>query len=685
MKKYRIEGLDCPKCAVKIEDRLERSGINAKIDFSSATVVIYGENNHSLDELNEIIKEQDPELSLLEHSKIVRDFPVVELTRLIVSTALLLIAIALSTILHGDREFLEYGLFVIAYLVAGGNTFLRALKNLLRGDFFDENFLMTVATLGAFLIHELPEAVAVMIFYSLGELLESLALRKSRRSVKELIDFRADEVVQMVDGVLKTVPAREIRPGDRFIVRVGDRIPIDGVIDSGSTSLDKSLLTGESDPVLVGEGDAVIAGTLNKSGVIEVVASATLEKSYTSRMLELVEEGTLRKSSKERFITRFSRIYTPFVILIAASVAIFPPLLLGGTISEWLHRALILLVISCPCALVISVPLSYFIGIGKASREGILFKGSNYLESLGKVDSIFFDKTGTLTKGKPEITRMEKVGQYSERELLEYAALIESYSTHPIADRFVRLVSEIPSYKSVSNYSEIAGKGVKAEVDGKEISVGNYRLLEDLGIEYKGDNGSNKLFMVIDSSIEGVFELSDALKDDSSEALARLRKLGIKEIVMLTGDHYDAAASVSTSLELDGFVFGATPEEKMNIVESALRRGKHAAFVGDGINDAPVIARADVGIAIGNSGADATIETADVVLSSDSLTKVARAIELSRLTNTIAIQNIVISLGIKILFICLGALGLLNMWGAVFADVGVTLVAVMNSLRLLRE
>ncbi|MCB1223391.1 MAG: heavy metal translocating P-type ATPase, partial [Mesotoga sp.] len=423
MKKYRIEGLDCPKCAAKLEDQLKRSGVDARIDFSSSTLIIDGQ---TFEEVEEVIHKHSPEITLLESPDVEKDLPVKELVKLLFSGVLFFIALVFSPFIHGNNELLEYGLFVTAYLVAGGTTVLKAFRNLFKGDLFDESFLMTVATMGAFAIHELPEAVAVMIFYSFGELLEAIALRKSRRSVKELIDLRAEEVHQIIDGKLRTVPASQIQPGDRFVVKPGERIPIDGLVNSGSTWIDKSLITGESSPVPVKEGDIVLAGTINKSGVIEVTASTNLQKSYTSRMLELVEEGTSRKSNRERFITRFSRLYTPIVVSISTAIAVFPPLLFGGEFSDWVHKALILLVISCPCALIISVPLSYFVGIGKASREGILFKGSNYLESLGKIDSIFIDKTGTLTKGRLEISQIETSGRYDKRELLEYAALMES-------------------------------------------------------------------------------------------------------------------------------------------------------------------------------------------------------------------------------------------------------------------
>lgn len=682
MKKYRIEGLDCPKCAAKLEDQLKRSGVDARIDFSSSTLII---DSQTFEEVEEIIHKHSPKITLLQSSGVEQDLPVKELMRLLFSGALFFIALVFSPFLHGNNELLEYGLFVTAYLAAGGNTVLKASRNLLKGDLFDESFLMTIATMGAFAIHELPEAVAVMIFYSFGELLEAIALRKSRRSVKELIDLRAEEVNQIIDGKLRTVPAGQIEPGDRYVVRPGERIPIDGLINSGSTWIDKSLLTGESSHVPVEEGDEVLAGTINKSGVIEITASTNLQKSYTSRMLELVEEGTSRKSNKERFITRFSRLYTPIVVSIATAIAVFPPLLFGGELSDWVHKALILLVISCPCALVISVPLSYFVGIGKASREGILFKGSNYLESLGKVDAIFIDKTGTLTRGKPEISQIETSGRYNKRELLEYATLMESYSTHPVASSFRELIPEIPEEMKISHLTEIAGKGITAEINGKKMGIGNSSLLRDIGIDYEERGESGKIFLSIDGRVEGVFTLSDVLKDDSADALFKLRELGIHEIVMLTGDSQDNAASISAKLDLDSLISEATPEDKMKAVESAIDSGKLTAFVGDGINDAPVIARADVGIAMGASGADATIETADVVLSNDSLSKVARAIEISRFTNTTAIQNIVMSIGIKILFVTLGTLGLMNMWGAVFADVGVTLLAVLNSLRLLGE
>ncbi|MBN2219536.1 MAG: cadmium-translocating P-type ATPase [Kosmotogaceae bacterium] len=682
MRKFKVTGVDCPSCAARIERRLRDTGLDATIDFDLETLIM---DDEAVEDLHCLLSHHAPEISIVEPSEGEKDFPFRGLLRLASSITLFVVALLFSPILHGRNEFFEYSLFVIAYLVSGGNVVFKALKNLLRGDFFDENFLMTVATLGAFMIHELPEAVAVMIFYSLGELLESLALRRSRRSVKELIDLRADNVNHLVDGRLKTLPAKEVKPGDRFVVRVGDRIPIDGVICSGRTLLDKSLLTGESVLVSAAEGDVVLAGTINKSGVIEIVATMTLEKSYTSRMLELVQEGSIRKSNRERFITRFSRFYTPVVVLIALFVATIPPLLFGEAFSEWFHKAFIILVISCPCALIISVPLSYFVGIGRASREGILFKGSSFLESLGQIDSVFFDKTGTLTEGRSRITGIESTGRYDKRRVVQYAALLESYSTHPVAIPFTEMISDVPKWMKVSSYSEVAGSGIVAEVNGKRVAVGNKSLLNALGVGFEEGDDSGRVFLVIDERIEGVFTLSDTLRNDSSEAIAELRKLGIKEIVMLTGDHSDRAASISTELQLDGFISEATPEDKMRAVESAIKSGKRTAFVGDGINDAPVIARADVGIAMGSSGADAAIETADVVLSGESLSKVARAIEISRSTNRNAAQNIAAALGVKLAFIALGAFGLMNMWGAVFADVGVTLLAVFNSVRMLNK
>lgn len=677
--KYRIEGLDCASCAARIEDKIKEQGFDARLDFSTQSLVI---EKGDLEEIKRLVSRVEPGTRVVENS--VDSFPKGLLVSLVLGGIIFVLALFLDGTLHGRFEFLEYGIYVAAYLIAGRTVLTKAFLNALRGRFFDENFLMTIATLGAFAIHELPEAVAVMLFYNTGELLENIALSRSRKSIRGLVDLRAEEVNLVKDGKTESVQASRIKSGDRFIVRAGERIPIDGLITEGDTWLDLSLLTGESKPARASKGTRVLAGTINKTGLIEVLATADLEKSYTSRMLEMVEEATSRKSTTEKFITKFSMIYTPLVVFGALALAVIPPLFMGGEITEWVRRALILLVISCPCALVISVPLGYFAGIGKASRQGILVKGSNYLEALRSVDTVLFDKTGTLTRGVFEVTNVESSNGYSKEEVLKLASILERQSTHPIARSILKYSSFQADGAAVTNYSEVAGKGVFATVNGEEISFGNEAVLTENGLIPPKDSAPGSVFLVVEGEHVGTVTVSDRVKSDAKEAISLLRNQGIKEIMMLTGDDRSVAASISEELGLDSYRANLLPEDKLEVLESVMKKGKKTAFVGDGLNDSPVIARADVGIAMGNTGSDAAVETADIVLSNDSPILVSKAIETARKTHRVIIQNIGFALGIKLLFITLGTLGMVNMWGAVFADVGVALLAVLNSLRILR-
>ncbi|MDD4477870.1 MAG: heavy metal translocating P-type ATPase [Mesotoga sp.] len=681
--KHRIKGLDCPVCAAKIEDRIKKMGYSAKIDLASQSLII---EDGDIEEINRIISSVEPGAGITVDSggsTVTRKFGI-----LLLSCVVYLFALITGRYLHGRYEPLEYGIYILAYILAGNGVLLKAGRNILHGRLFDENFLMTLATVGAFLIHELPEAVAVMLFYNAGEILEGMALARSRKSISSLVDLKAETVNRVTPEGLAAVPASSMVAGDRFVVKPGERIPLDGSIASGETWLDLSLLTGESRPVKAGEGYGVVAGTINSTGLIEVEATASLERSYTSRMLQMVEEASSRKSRTERFITKFSRIYTPIVVLIAAFLATVPPLFTGGNYGEWFHRALILLVISCPCALVISVPLGYFAGIGKASRYGVLVKGSNYLEALAGIDTVLFDKTGTLTEGRFGISEISGHNGMAPAEAMLIAASVESNSNHPIARSIVDHAFSIGFKKeyllAVSDYREIPGEGVHATVEGKEIALGNERILRGSTI-LPAAKGKSKIYLTVGGKLSGTIDISDRLKEDSKMAIESLRDQGLASIAMLTGDSPEVAAAISGELGLDWYEGGLNPEGKLETLERSSRTGCKVAFVGDGINDAPVIARSDVGIAMGRIGSDAVIETADIVISDDSPLQVSRAIAIARRTRSIILQNICLAIGTKALFIVLGAFGLVSMWGAVFADVGVALLAVLNSLRVFRD
>lgn len=678
--RHRIKGLDCPVCAAKIEDRIKKMGYNARIDLPSQSLII---EDGDIEEINRIISSVEPGAGIAENSNV---SPVGrKLKILLLSCIVYIFALITGRYLHGSYEPLEYGIYILAYILAGNGVLLKAGKNILHGKFFDENFLMTLATVGAFLIHELPEAVAVMLFYNAGEILEGMALARSRKSISSLVNLKAETVNKIAPEGIVTVPASSMTVGERFIVKSGERIPLDGSIVSGETWLDLSLLTGESKPVKAGEGYRVVAGTINSTGLIEVEATAILERSYTSRMLQMVEEASSRKSRTERFITKFSRIYTPIVVLIAVFLATVPPFFTGGNYSEWLHRALILLVISCPCALVISVPLGYFAGIGKASRTGVLIKGSNYLEVLAGIDTVLFDKTGTLTEGKFGISEISGHNGMAQAEAILIAASVESNSNHPIARSIVDYAFSIgfkkEDFLAVRNYREIPGEGVYAIVEGNEVALGNERILRGLSLS-SSPKGRSKIYLTVGGKLSGTIDISDKLKEDSKKAIESLRGQGLASIAMLTGDSPDVAAAISSELGLDWYQGGLSPEGKLEILEKSSSAGCKIAFVGDGINDAPVIVRSDVGIAMGRAGSDAAIETADIVISDDSPLQVSRAIAIARRTRSIVFQNISLAIGTKALFIILGAFGLVNMWGAVFADVGVALIAVLNSLRI---
>lgn len=581
----------------------------------------------------------------------------------------------------------RWAALIAAYVVAGGEVLLRAAKNILRGQVFDENFLMAVASLGAMLMGETTEAVAVMLFYQIGEWFQDRAVDKSRASIAQLMDIRPDHANHVLaDGSVEVVPPQSLKAGDILLVKPGERIPLDGIILEGTSTLNTSALTGESIPRDVAEGDTVLSGCVNQTGVLRLRATGAYESSTVARILRLVEDSGERKASTERFITRFARWYTPAVCLAALLLALVPPLFVGEW-TEWIKRALTFLVISCPCALVISVPLTFFGGVGGASRRGVLIKGANYLEQLAKTDIAVFDKTGTLTRGTFEVTAIHP-NQITEEELLELAALAESYSDHPISASLRAAWNRALDKNRVTDAQEIAGRGIHALVDGRPVYAGNERLMADVHVESRPCHRQGTIVHVaLDGVYMGHIVIADRVKEGSAEAIAELKALGVARTVMLTGDQSAVAQSVAKELGVDEVHAELLPGDKVEQVECLMKQkpeGAMLAFVGDGINDAPVLRRADLGIAMGGVGSDAAIEAADIVLMDDDPRKLPCAIRIARRTLRIAKQNIIFALSVKAIILVMGAMGLANMWLAVFADVGVSFLAILNAMRAMR-
>ncbi|BAQ34134.1 heavy metal translocating P-type ATPase [Dehalococcoides sp. UCH007] len=585
----------------------------------------------------------------------------------------------------------EYAVLLTAYLLVGWRVVWTALRNFTHGKVFDENFLMTVATVGAIAIHQLPEAVAVMLFYKTGEFVQELSVSRSRRSVRTLLDVRPDYANLKTDKGLEKVSPDQVKVGDIIIVKPGEKIPLDGEIIEGQTLLDTSALTGESVPRSAKPGEQVLAGMISKTGLLTIKVTKLFSESSIARILELVENAAARKAPTEKFITTFTRYYTPVVVFGALLVAVVPPLFIqGATFSEWIYRALILLVISCPCALVISIPLGYFGGIGGASRKGILIKGSTYLDALTAVKTVVFDKTGTLTKGVFKVTKVVTRNGFSQDQLLRLAAEAEVHSNHPIAQSILEAYSKKVDPSIVRDYQEIPGNGIRAQVNGQIIMAGNDRLLHSQNIEHDDNDccvEGTVVHLVADNKYAGYITIADEVKEDAAEAVISLKRLGVKQVAMLTGDSQVVAAAVTKQVGIDIFYAGLLPEDKVQALEkmknTTQEKGK-IVFVGDGVNDAPVIARADIGVAMGGLGSDAAIETADVVIMTDAPSKLPQAIEVAKRTRTIVWQNILMAFAVKGIFIALGVAGVTTIWEAVFADVGVAMLAILNATRAMR-
>ena len=597
------------------------------------------------------------------------------------------ILFAIGLLVPFSNEWITKGIYIVAYLIVGLEIVIKAIKNIFKGEVFDEHFLMAVATIGAFAIGEFPEAVAVMLFYQIGELFQDYAVDKSKESITNLMDIRPDVAVVKRNGKLETVKPETVKIGEEIVVKPGEKIPLDGTIIDGSSMLDTSALTGESVPRSAKIGEKVLSGCINQSGVLTIKVEKEFGESTVSKILDLVENASNKKSKSENFITKFAKIYTPTVVGIAVLLAIIPPFLLNwGSFSEWLERALTFLVVSCPCALVISIPLGFFGGIGGASRKGVLIKGSNYLELLSKTDIFVFDKTGTLTEGVFEVQKINPV-DISEEELLKIAAYAESYSNHPISASIKKAYQKEINQEIIEKTEEISGKGIISQIENKTVVIGNNKIMQEKGIEYKESNDIGTiLYVAINNKFAGSIVIADKIKENAKQTIQGLKRNNVSKTVMLTGDKKEIAEKVAKQIEIDEVYTDLLPDQKVEKVEELMKqkteKGK-LAFVGDGINDAPVLAISDIGIAMGGLGSDAAIEAADIVIMNDKPSKILEAIKISNKTMRIVKQNIIFAISVKILVLILGACGIATMWEAVFADVGVSFIAILNSLRAL--
>ncbi len=691
-----LQDLGCANCAAKIESEVKQlEGVrSASVDFITKKLSFEADPAAAPAPLRQkieaIISRIEPDVKVLDAEDAAaskkEDEEVQEnsqLHRLIIGGALFAAAMLLPM-----TAWLQLALFILSYLVVGGSVVLRAIKSMARGQVFTEHFLMSIATIGAFAIGEHAEGVAVMLFYLVGEMLEDRAVDHSRRSITALTDIRPDYANLSLDGELKRVSPQEVNAGDTIVVKPGERIPLDGRVIKGNAMVDTSALTGESLPRALEPGMEALSGFVNQNGILTVEVTRSYDMSTVSKILELVENVSSRKAPTETLMAKFAKVYTPIVVFSALALALIPPLVIPGAVFHtWIYRALIFLVVSCPCALVISIPLGFFGGIGGASKRGILIKGGNYLEALSRVETVIFDKTGTLTKGEFAVTQASPQPGFTKEELIRAAAYAESYSNHPIAQSILRAFPEEVDKRLIEHYEEMAGLGIKLRVKGKEILAGNSRLLQnqDIACGYAEDRGT-VVHVAIDGNCAGHLVIADQVKADANETIRSLKSLGIKRTLMFTGDLRQAGEETGRLLGLDKVYTNLLPGDKVGLMEALMteKTGKgKVVFVGDGINDAPVLARADVGIAMGALGSDAAIEAADVVIMTDEPSKVVTAIRIAGKTRRIVFQNIVFALGVKALFLALGAAGVTTMWAAVFGDMGVALIAIMNSLRAL--
>ena len=703
---FILKGLDCPNCSAKIEKEVgELDGVTSStVNLMNQTLTVQAGTSVAaslLDTVTTIVHSHEPDVEVSEKqleatapvkkdekAAVYNDEDKKRTIRLAVGAVVYAIGMAL-TVFAKLPTLAELAFLIVAYVILGWDVVWQAVKNITRGQVFDEHFLMSVSTIGAFAIGEYPEAVAVMLFYQVGEFFQSLAVKRSRKSISDLMDICPDSATVKRNGVLQVVSPESVAVGEIIVVKPGEKIPLDGIVVDGESMLDTKALTGESVPRSIRKGDEALSGCINQSGLLTLKVTKSFGESTVSKITDLVENASARKAPTENFITTFARYYTPVVVGMAAVLAIIPPLVLGGGWSEWLRRGFVFLIVSCPCALVISIPLTFFGGIGAASKRGVLVKGSNYLEALNKVSVVVFDKTGTLTKGVFEVANIIPAAGYQKEQVLEYAAQAESYSNHPIAKSILATYGKPIDQKQFSGFEEISGHGISVMVQGKKVLAGNSKLMESEKIAYAAcDAAGTKFYVAADGSYVGCILIADEVKPDSKCAIAELKKIGVEKTVMLTGDDERIGKSVADELGLDAYYAQLLPDqkvEKLEMLDKQKRQGSKLAFVGDGINDAPVLARADVGIAMGGLGSDAAIEAADVVLMTDEPSKLVEAIDVAKATKRIVMQNIVIALGIKSVFLVLGALGMAGMWEAVFGDVGVTIIAVLNAMRILKK
>ena len=705
-KKYLLKGLDCPNCSAKIEKEVgELEGVAlSEVNLMKQTLTVSMDHNKAasmLDMVTTIVHSHEPDVEVSEQkadTSVAPDkkekTPVYsdddkKLTIRLISGAVIY-AVGMGLTLFGHVSLpVELGVLIVAYIILGWDVVWQAVKNITRGQIFDEHFLMSLSTIGAFAIGEYPEAVAVMLFYQVGEFFQSLAVKRSRKSISDLMDIRPDSATVRRNGELVVVAPETVSIGELIVVKPGEKIPLDGIVTEGESMLDTRALTGESVPRSIRKGEEALSGYVNQSGVLTIKVTKSFGESTVTKIIDLVENASSRKAPTENFITTFARYYTPIVVGMAAILAIIPPVILGGGWSEWLRRGFVFLIVSCPCALVISIPLTFFGGIGAASKRGVLVKGSNYLEALNKISVVVFDKTGTLTKGVFKVVDITVEFGFTKEQVLEYAAQAESYSNHPIAKSIQEAFGKTIDQSVLSGYEEISGHGIRVLIGGKRVLAGNSKLMDSEKVSYAAcQSAGTKVYIAVDGRYAGCIVIADEVKDDSQNAIASLKKIGVEKTVMLTGDDEKIGKAVAEQLGLDEYYAQLLPDqkvEKLEYLDQHKTKGSKLAFVGDGINDAPVLARADVGIAMGGLGSDAAIEAADVVLMTDEPSKLVDAIDVAKATKRIVMQNIIIALGIKSVFLILGALGIAGMWEAVFGDVGVTIIAVLNAMRILKK
>lgn len=690
-----LEGLNCSNCIAKIEKQTDNlKGVeNSKFNFARETLVIDHEDSVDFNELFEKVKKivlsAEPDIVVklkrdrVESSTGMDKSLKINITRFSISAALLLLSYVLK--LEGS---VKVGVLLISYILVGYDVVLRAFRNILKGEIFDENFLMSIATFGAIGIGEYPEAVAVMLFYQVGETFQSIAVGKSRRSIKSLLEIRPDYANLKIDDQINKVSPEDVKIGDIILVKPGEKVPLDGIVIKGSSMVNTSALTGESVLREVYEGDDILSGFVNENGLLTIEVTKEFGQSAVSKILDLVQNASSKKAPTENFITKFAKYYTPAVVILALLVAVVPPLVLDQEFYKWIYRALVFLVISCPCALVVSIPLGFFGGIGAASRSGILIKGGNYLEALNAVDTIVMDKTGTLTKGVFKVSNIITSNDFKKEEILRFAAIGEIHSNHPIAKSIKLAYGHSIDQTQIDEYEETPGYGIKAIVQGRRILVGNIKLMNRENVEVEESHTTDTVVYVsIDEKFAGKIFIADEVKEDSKSAIEKFHKLGITKTVMLTGDNKEVADRISKELNIDQVYSELLPEDKVEKVEQLnANKAKKSklVFIGDGINDAPVLAISDVGVAMGGVGSDAAIEAADIVLMTDEPSKLALAIQIARKTKKIVTQNIALALVAKALVMILGVLGIANIWIAVLGDVGVALIAILNSMRALK-